>query len=79
MRQCRFIHLAAITSLQSVVLSPQDLKKNYPRTVFAASTACVLIYIWQWDSENPLGLAYQQEKRRATYLSNYPSVSYLPF
>ena len=28
-----FIHLAAITSLQSVVLSPQVIKKNYPRTV----------------------------------------------
>lgn len=29
-----FIHLAAITSLQPVILSPQDMKKNYLRTVF---------------------------------------------
>lgn len=28
-----FLHLAAITSLLSVVLSPQDIKKNDPRTV----------------------------------------------
>lgn len=29
-----FIHLAAMIALQLVVLSPQDIKKNHPRTVF---------------------------------------------
>ena len=47
MRQHRFIHVTVMTSLPSIVLSPQDIKKSYPRTVFVASPACVFIHMWR--------------------------------
>lgn len=46
MRQHGFIHGAVLTSIPSLVLSPQDVQENDPRAVFAASPACVLISVW---------------------------------